>query len=274
MQTLAFTNWRAAHPFIEDYIFYPEGKNFRWARLVVPWHECVYDGQGQKIKEIYHRCAFSLDLYTGDLYMDCRRRKIWAKCAALIVGTPLTGYIKTLYHLALPISVPIVIFQTIQQGIQQQHSKKQIAYEVVCNIGRNGADIICTPLYTVTLMIVAIAAVCIGFFVPSYLYHFRLLFGDIEIARNWGENNMTWDTIRCFHPYTNLVNVDRHYSQTKQDTVYDQNDPILKGLNNFVRANVKFRRRGCNLFNDCFMKFDPNKPYISAAYDPAWQIPT
>ncbi len=271
MQALTFTDWRKTHPFIEDYIFYPDGKS-RWARLVVPWHECIYNEQGQKIKDIYHKCAFSLDLFTGNIYLDCRKRKIWMKCAALTIGTPLLGYLKTLYHLFFPLSIPLEIFKTVQHGLQQQHTKKQIAYEVLRDVARNTVDAIRTPLYTVALTIVALAAVCIGIFVPYQLYQFRWIFENIENNLNWNKNELAWNMVPCFHFYNNVMSIGQDYSYTKADTVYDQN-PTLKGLNNLARANVKFRRRGYNIFNDCCLKLDPNKPYISAACDPAWQIP-
>lgn len=271
MQPLNFTDWRKTHPFIEDYIFYPEGKS-RWARIVVPWHECVQNEQGQNIKDIYHKCAFCLDLFTGNVYLDCRKRKIWAKCAAVTINTPLIGLTKTLYHLALPFSVPIEIFQTIRAGLQQEHSKKQITYEVLRDVGRSVADVIRTPLYTVALTIVALAAVCIGIFVPYQLYQFRSSFEYLENALNWNKRGLSWNMVPCFHLLSNVMCIDKAYPYTKPDTLYDQN-PTLKGFNNLARSNVKFRRRGYNIFNDCCLKLNPHKPYVSAACDPAWQIP-
>lgn len=255
----SFNKWRDENSFVEDHILYDEGEDCRWCRFSTQWNEKKED----KNDIITHLCAFTLDLQTGDLYLDCRKRKIWAKFFVLSVTRPLFGFIKTAYHLCLPISIPIEIFKAIIVGRHQNQSSDEIAQAAWINIKYNIADIIRTPLYTTALIVVTISAVIIGPFAPRKLYDLRALAGHLEIVLNRGQDSL-WNLAPCFQPLNNLMEIHKENYQ-KADTEYDD-EATLQGCNNLVRSYIKFRREHRNIFNDCGMLLPENKVYISAAF--------
>lgn len=258
MSQTTFQNWRLKNPFIESHLFYPEGQKCRWGRIRARWIEKGSDG-----KNLTHLCAFLFDLQTGDIYLDCRKQKIYAKFVVLSLSRPFFGLTKTVYHLFLPISIPLEIFKAVFNGIQQNHSFKEIAEESLCNVKHNIVDIARTPIYTIALTIVSITAVIIGPFAPNKLYDLRALAGRLEKALNRGTENF-WMAAPCFQPLNNVMNI-HHQDYTKSNTEYDA-EPTLHGLNNLVRSYVKFRRNNRNLFNDCGRLQSKNSPFISSAY--------
>lgn len=258
--TITFQNWRKTHPFIEDYLIYPDNKdkNCRWARIQANWKEQKTGG-----KNLSHLCAFTIDLNSGDIYLDCRKRKIWAKCAALTIGRPIFGITKTMYHLALPLSIPIEIYKSVIEDLQKKMSANQILKNSLRSIKHNLTDIIRTPLYSLAMTIVTLSAVIIGPFAPSKLYDLRARVGRLENKLNRGEDSI-WNRAPCFQPLENLMHI-HHLQYVKKDTQYED-EPSLHGLNNLARSYVKFRRTNRNLFNDCACLQSQDKAYVSAAY--------
>ena len=182
MQTEEFKQWRAENPFIEEIFLYPDGRDFCYGRIIAKWIE------RKEGKDLTHICTFAFDFYNGDIFEDGRKRKIWTKCLLLNMGYPLAGFRKTLYHLILPLSIPVEIFRAVQEGIQHNDSPKQIAAKILRNVARNMADIIRTPLYTLALTVVTLSATIIGFFASRKLYTLRALAGRIELSLNWEIN--------------------------------------------------------------------------------------
>lgn len=252
-----FQNWQESHPFLKNSLIYSDDKNCHWARIRANWKEKKIDG-----KTLSHLCAFTIDLHTGDLYLDCRKRKIWAKCFALTLGRPFFGLVKTMYHLFLPLSIPMEIFKSIFIGVQQKQSFYQISQLSLRNIKNSLADIIRTPVYMTAMTIVTLSAVIFGPFAPLKIYDLRALAGRLENALNRGEESI-WNMAPCFQPLDNIMDIHQHNFE-KADTEYEA-EPALHGLNNLARSYVKFRRRNHNLFNDCGFLQPLNKPYTSAA---------
>ncbi len=253
-----FKEWIDNHPFIKDELFYPEGKACRWGRLIARWNE------RQDEKTLKHRCAFIFDLSTGNVYQDCGKSKIWIKCVCLTLAYPTIGFIKTLYHLILPISIPIEIIQVMSKGMGKGHSVQKIAHKACRNVVRSLADSIRTPLYTISLSIVSIAAVIMGLLVPRKLYDLRALAGRLEKTLHWKKKYTPWMVASCFQTMINIQEI-HQYDEKEADTDYDDN-PTLHGLNNLARAYVRYRRRECNLFNDCGQLLDHKTPYRSPIY--------
>lgn len=258
---ISFNEWRDENAFVEDDILYTEGKNCRWGRFTMRWNE-----KKEADNIISHLCAFTLDLHSGDLYLDCSKSKIWAKFVVLSFTRPLFGIIKTAYHVCLPISLPIEIFKAIIVGISQHQSAREITQAAWINIKHNIADIIRTPLYTVALTVVTISAVIIGLFSSYRLYDLRAVAGHLEIALNRGQDNF-WTLAPCFQPLDNLMTI-HNQNYKKADTEYDDEE-TLQGCNNLARSYVNFRRKNRNIFNDCGMLQPKDQAYISAAYSPA-----
>jgi len=257
MNTSEFQIWRTENPFIENVLFYPDGQEGRWARIDACWHE------KKEGIDLTHHYAFVIDLQNGDLYLDCRIRKIWMKCFLLTLYRPFFGSLKTIYHLTLPLSIPLEISKGILKGLQQGLSKKEIVYKVLRHIKNNFTDIVRTPLYTIALTVATLAAVLIVFFVPSKVYELRALAGRLEFDLNHRENSF-WILAPCFQPLDNIANM--HLSNySKKDTVYDL-EPTLHGLNNLARAIIKHRQKNRNPFDDYGCLLNKNTPFKSTIF--------
>lgn len=257
MKSELFQNWRKDNPFIEDYFFYPEGEDCHWGRVKANWNEKREQG-----KDLSHLCAFTIDLQTGDIYLDCSKRKIWAKCLLLSAARPLYGLVKTVYHLVAPLSIPIEIFKAIVEGRERQQSSSEIAAAAWRNVKNSLTDIIRTPFYTIAMMIVTLAGIIIGFFAPHKLYDIRALAGRLERDLNRGQENL-WTIARCFQPLNNLMDIHKKNYKTL-DTEYED-DPTLQGLNNLARSYVNFMRKNRNPFDHCGALQPKNVPFTSAA---------
>lgn len=255
MDVTAFQNWREDNPFIEDYFFYPDGKECGWCRIKAHWHEKKEDG-----RDLFHLCAFAIDLQTGDVYLDCSKRKIWAKCVVLTLGRPLCGLAKTIYHLFAPISIPVEIFRAMSLGREQGKSSSEIAAMAWHSVKNSLADIIRTPLYTIAIIIVTLAGTIIGPFAPHKLYDIRALAGRLESDLNRGKQN-DWTIAPCFQPIDNLMKIhEENYKKT--DTRYED-DSTLQGLNNLARKYVKFMRSNRVPLNNCGMLLPEDVPFVS-----------
>ena len=259
MSSIAFQNWLSSHPVIAPSFVHREGKNCRWVRIHALWNEKIDPSKASP-----HQYAFTLDKETGSLYIDCRKRKIWVKFAFLSIGHPLFGFFKTIYHLAFPLSLPIEIFKAIQKGINDSLPPKEIGTRVFENIKFSLADSFRTPLYTVALSILSIAALVIGPFAPVKLYDVRTLAAKLEITLHRGNESMV--LAPCFQPLSNLMTIALERDYEADDTIYDSTwDPTMKGLSNLARSAIKHRRKDSVLFNDCGMLFPKGKTFISSA---------
>lgn len=255
---ITFQNWQEAHPFIKDYLFYPKNEEGRWARVRAEWKE-----KKANERSLLHLCAFTIDLETGNLYTDCSKLKIWVKCVLLCLGRPYFGLLKTVYHLILPFSIPVEIFKAVIKGIQQEQSSDQIFSSTWRHIKHSIADIIRTPVYTVAMTVIMIAATIIGPFAPSKLYDWRELAGCLESRLNREEERLT--VAPCFQPIGNLMNLDQDRYYEKADTEYED-EPTLHGLNNLARSYVRFHRENCDPFH-CGRLQSEKQPYVSPVCD-------
>jgi len=255
MTNFKFETWRKDNPYIEDHLHFPDGEASGWGRVYAKWHE-KHDGI-----DLTHICAFTLDLHSGELYLDCTKRKIWTKCLCLTAGRLFFGLTKTVYHLALPISIPFEILKAVIAGIEHQDSAKTIAQNAAIKVCHNAADIFRTPIYSVVLTIIALAGVIIGPFAPCKLYDLRALAGRIENALNRGEES--WTLAPCFQPIEDITSIET-LIYSKSDTVYDQ-EAGLHRLNNLARAYVGHRRAVRNPFDDYCRLVKQDGAYISPA---------
>lgn len=258
---IGFPEWKKTHSdFVKKYIF-SESESSRWGRVI-----CLWEEKATKITHIYAAC---INLQTGDIYLDCRKRKIWAKCCLYSFTQPFVLTAKTFYHLLLPISIPYGIYKVVLEASQEEEkiSNKELSKRIFEQIGKNLADIVRTPLYAIVLTIIGISGVLIGPLVPEKLYDIRMTITKIETALNWGDGYSPWNQFPCLLSIGNLMTIEHYWSTYfKDDTEYfmNGNDRLtLYGLTNLARAQVKFRRNNSVLFNDCFQKYSENKIYIS-----------
>ena len=243
------------NPFIEkikDYIIYP--KNSKWGRLVCKWNEYTcYQHHYQT-----HTYAACVNLEKKALYLDCRPRKIFAKCAAAFIARPAFTLIKTIYHISL-VEIPYQLYLTT---VGAQPLKKSL---IKC--AKNIADIVRTPIYGVALMAATLGVMILGVYNPESLYSGREFLGQLEQRANWGEAQSLWTMAACFQPFP-LDIIESKYSQFEyEDTFYENsNDPIEIGLANFAHAVLYRRRTHYNPFDQICGTLDPNIAYKSLIF--------
>lgn len=268
-------------------------------RLVCRWDEKM--GSSQEIH--HHIYAAGLDKNDG-VYLDCRKRKVFAKVVVSTPIRPLHGVVKILYHLSM-----FPIAKAIFYAFQGKMSAKEALIKSVQSI----ADIFRTPVYEVAIIVVGLAGTAIAIVNPTSLYKFREVIGKIEDALFRGEGD-PFILTPCFQS-TNLEDMveiyaleqgRKHYHlRNFEDTDYGEHsvENLLKagvitehrnrnkifyrvkleGLNkiqkltlrnalvarstiHFARRLIKHQRNHYNPFYQIFGKLDPNKTYTSPAY--------
>lgn len=197
-----FNNWMEQHPDFSETRIIKE--NETWGRIICKWTE-KKDG-----KELNHVFSAAVHLPTGDLYLDCRKRKIFTKNVALLVARPLHTTVKTLYHASLA----GVVWQVYKAATGKQTKKEALKKSF-----KSLADIVRTPIYGTAMTITAIASVAIAPFAPNKLYDLRRLQGRIEQDLNWGvkfRGKPLWNTLAiCFQSSFNAFNMgDRGFDPT------------------------------------------------------------
>lgn len=277
MTPVQFKEWKANNPaLVEKYIFPTEGKDCNWGKLVCIWHE--KKESGEVIQHIFCTC---IDLRNGDVYLDCSKKKIYAKHICIVGLRCLQGIMKTAYHILLPVSIPMEIYNTIKSAnkinakLKIQHkeaemkSNCQIAKECIKNSAKSLADIVRTPVYCTAMAAVSIAAVIIGPLSPTRLYDLRKVSGDLEDRMNWGKKHSAWEMTPCFHPITNIKDLTEKRSRytDRWNTDYSETPTDLEmGMNNFARSCVEFLRNEKNLFHDCCHILPDDVRYVSQSY--------
>lgn len=245
----------------EKYIVKADGENCKWGRLVCKWTE--KKGGDDTLEHIFTPLV---NLQTGKIYSDCSKKKIYVKFLAHTILRPFHILFKTVYHLAIPISIPIIIAETCEKGIKEKKTKGEIAKACLLNSARSLADIVRTPLYGIAMTVVNIAALIIGPFAPKCLYDLRELTGKLVQSLNRSEEPVDDDFFRCFQEILTLENI---YLRNKlnDDTIYSPQAPgNIIGLNNLARANVRYLRANYVFCNNPFGKLGYETSYTSASY--------
>jgi|GEM_PF-3061381 len=246
----------AQEPKFNDLILKTEGNNSKWGRLVCQWNED---------KGLHHKYATLVNLNTGDIYLDCSKKKIYAKFILHTLLRPFNIIFKTVYHVSVPISIPHIIYKTCVKGRKNESSGGEIAKNCFKNSFNSLADIIRTPVYGVAMTIVSIAALIIGPLAPKVLYDLRESIGMLVQSLHRSDKFVD-DLFGCFQPIKNLKTINKD-NKKHSDTIYSKNSDHIKGTNNFARSQVKFRREHWAIFNQTFGKLDPNVTYISPSFD-------
>src|ERR1700722_6763969 len=176
-------------PELEKYII--PTNNPRWGRLLMSWNEVQSDGTVHS-----HKYAACIDLQEQNFYLDDLPGKIYRKCLVQTCARPLHTIIKTLYHLCM---IPIFI------ELGKSVFGSQSLGGSFTNCIKSLADIVRTPLYGLTIMIVSVALLVIGPFAPDSIYSYRKVLGEIEQAQNWGytgwSGKAVWTLSSCFQPF-------------------------------------------------------------------------
>lgn len=259
MNALSITDFLVEHPDLKPFVIHTEGNNSKWGRVICQWHE----------KKTDHKHLFIplINLETGEMYLDCSKKKIYAKFIAHTLIRPLHIFLKTIYHAAFVISIPLAIIETIFQGKKDHPEYQEIFYSCLRNSCRSLADIVRTPLYGIAMMVVSIAALLITPFYPYTIYSMREWIGQLIQSLEWHEiDHYDRDPFPCFAPIDSLS--EAHFFNKKYDNTYYKTGASAYeiGLNNLARAYVEFRRTHYHPCNDPLRLLDPEVQYISPCY--------
>lgn len=243
----------------ENFIVKTEGENSKWGRIVCKWIE------KKEERNLVHIFTPLINMQTGEIFLDCSKKKIYIKFLAHTILRPFHILFKTVYHCAIPISIPTIINETYQQGIKEKKSSGEIAKTCLKNSFNSLVDIVRTPLYGVAMTIVNIAALVIGPLAPKHLYDLREITGKLVQSLNRTKTTAP-DFFKCFQHITTLSGI-KKWNRINDDTNYLTNASESSiGLSNFARAQVSFLRNHYSICNNPFAKLGPNKTYKSASY--------
>jgi hypothetical protein len=130
------------------------------------------------------------------------------------------------------------------------------------------ADIVRTPLYGVAMTIVNLTALIFGLLAPETLYDFREVTGKL-VQSLYRKKDFVDDLFACFQPLTNLKDIGKEWGEEgKKDTKYPHKvSKELKGMINFSRSQIKYRRENYSPFNGPCGNLDPKDQFISPSYE-------
>jgi hypothetical protein len=245
---------------IHHLIHHTEGVNSKWGRIDCQWME---DKENGDVTQLEHHFFPLINKTTGDIYLDCSKRKIYVKFIVHSIIRPVLILGKTLYHAAFFISIPHIIAETIARGKKNELAGGEIAKQCVKNSFKSLADIIRTPLYGVAMEVVSATALIVGPLAPRTLYTLREAIGALVRSLNWNDRqDYMNDLFMCFQP---IKSIDRMIKTAQRDN----RNPvgyIQIQLNQYAENNIKFRRENRTPFNDCYRLVDPNVEYSSPSY--------
>jgi len=240
-----FSTWKKENPnWEQEYnIHSEEDGHSDYKRIWITFKDTYRDPESDTVYRFESTYTPTINTKTGEFYLDCRKRKIFAKFATFVFLRPLHTAAWTLYH-GLGIGVANQVIKTIrgQQSVKDGFK----------NSLRSLADIIRTPAYGIALSIIDIAAVAFAAFKPSSLYKMREISGKLEMSlrRVTDSFEAPWMLAPCFAPLGKLRGND--------------SKKIQENLNNFAESQVWFRRTHRAPFNDCMHLYPKNKSYHSA----------
>ena len=217
-----------------------------YKRIVCRWKE------KDTLNHEFHAC---ISTRTGDIYLDCRKRKIFAKHLALAIARPIHTCVKTLWHATIIGPLALEIFK-VMQG-------KQTVKDLGKNTLKSLADIVRTPAYGLAMTLTNIAGLVLGIISPNTLYETRAIAGKLEREMLRVDNifkaDRMWQLSPCFSPMKRFL--------TMKDGKYVERTPeeLEKLLSHFAKSNIEFRREHAVIFNDCGKLLPKDKVYISSA---------
>jgi hypothetical protein len=234
-------------------------ENEKWGRIICEWTEFKKDA-----KKLHHTYAAIIHLQKEDLYLDCRCRKIFAKCVVLSITRPLHTLLKTAWHLSM-----IPIAYEIFKWIRNPSTKT----DVLKNSVRSIVDIFRTPIYGITLTIISLVGAVIIPFSLKKAYDIREIYGNVEYDFLWKQKKTFWTLAPCFHSFFN-INEDVSYLSCLEDypdtdyshCFYTKDHELIHlkvRLINFTRGKIIYRRRHWNLFDQFIGKLNPHIEYKS-----------
>lgn len=222
-----------------------------YKRIVCHYDEEIDSPEKKILHHEYHAC---INTQTGELYIDCRKRKILAKHITLALIRPLHTVIKMLWHLTFvgPLAIEIFLWK----------AKKQTLKDVGINSLKSFADIGRTPFYGSAITITHIAGAIFGIISPNTLYKSRDLVGRLErrlLRVDDIKKAFLFALVPCFSPLSNI-------HKTSSNELITDEAKVKERLVWFAFSQIHYRRTQQAFFNDLWALFPKNQTYISAAH--------
>lgn len=243
MNEIYFENYIRENPNWKAELGVYQRDSAKYQRIKCIWEETL--DNNEVLKHEYHAV---INVKTGEIFLDCRRRKIFVKDLCLIAARPIVYAIKTLWHAS--------IIGPLALEIRETYKGNQTQKTAALNTVKSLMDIVRTPLYGTAMVITQIFGTIIGIFAPNTLYYSRDMVGKLGRAMLRVDrmcDGGVWAFDPCFSPFRNLVRNG------------DNQEDIKKMLSDFAEGAIDFRRKFRAPFNDFFHKFPAGKTYISAA---------
>lgn len=202
-----------------------------------------------KNKVSYHAC---INVKTGEIWIDCSRRKIFIKHLSMVFWRPIDTVLRTLWHLTIVGPLANEIYKCVEG--------EQTLKDLGINTLRSLADIVRTPLYGIAMTVMHVAAVVLGIFSPNTLYETRAIIGDMERSYHRVDNILDAEShvpTQCFSPWRNLIlDINRK--------IVDDKKTIKRRLKGFAESQLRFLQHNRFPCNNYGLLYPKNKPYISA----------
>lgn len=269
-------------------VYLPHGKDCKWGRLALKWEENINSITYNRQKKDYdfdtvvkkHMYAACINTQNGDMYLDCDRTKLWSKFAVAFAARPLHMIAKTLYHLPI-LSWPVEVIYAVKDRDPLWSTPGEIAKKVFVSLGKNLLSIALTPICSVALIIIGlVATIFVGPFSAPALFHLREWTGKIEkfmydemgtIGIERFADGVLRPLTGCFSPIASIKKCiakcsKKHRFNTDHNKKELGENPVLRALNDFGRAQIKYMRQSNNIFNNGGKKLDPDVEYVSPAY--------
>jgi hypothetical protein len=219
-----------------------------WGRLNCRWDE-EYGAW-----TLTHHYAPVVNRQTGEIYEDYSHLKIYAQMFAHCWARPIQIVTKTLYHLALPISLPHTLYVSIREERYEDVSNCYIAGKCIRRLVQCTLDIVRTPLYGTAMIIVSLAALVYKPTSSTQLYDFRATIAKIQRSLYWGSAEV--DSLDFFQPIAHASNFENEHR-----------------LKIFTILIVDGRREYSELFNNPFSKLANNQAYYTPGFEPNYPPP-
>lgn len=223
-----------------------------YQRIKCVWEESEavdLEDENPTINTKEHEVHACINVKTGDIYIDCRRRKIFCKHLALLLVRPIHTLIKTLWHATIigPLIAAI--------ADNEPNLGTRMLYSL--------ADIVRTPVYGLAMTITYLAGVILACVCPNILYRTRSLGGYLERkllranTREELEDNQ-WAISLCFSPCKNIA-------KSLKNGEAKEGEAVKENLSHFAQSWVIENQKGGNPFNNCGARFPKDQTYISLA---------
>lgn len=240
-----------------------ECENPRYMRYKAEWTEIKEDDT-----TLTHIFNPLIDRSTGDLYLECTSKKLWAKFATYTFIQPLMLAAKTVYHLLVPISIPYEIYKAVTAIKKEERTAERVFTASFNAVDNSIRDVIRMPVYAVASVIIGSIGIVLGAVAPHLLYDLRKVAAKLDLSTVHGEGRSSWILFECFQSLGAMQGLrKRYWIIHDEDTEYKNLDnkewAAYRGVVNFTRTHLRYRRTNCAIFNDWGKKLSADKAYTS-----------